>query len=68
MRKNEYNEAVDQVFIDFNKAHDSVRVRREVLFNILNEFGNHTRSSVLVTDLRANYSAGRYMVCGRYYW
>ena len=26
-----------QVFIDFKKAHDSVR--REVLYNILNEFG-----------------------------
>jgi hypothetical protein len=33
----EYNEAVHQVFIDFKTAYDSVR--REVLYNILIEFG-----------------------------
>jgi hypothetical protein len=33
----EYNETVYQLFIDFNKAYDSVR--REVLYNILIEFG-----------------------------
>ena len=33
----EYNEAVHQLLIDFKKAYDSVR--REVLFNILIEFG-----------------------------
>ena len=32
-----YNEAVHQPFIDFKKAYDSVR--REVLYNILIEFG-----------------------------
>ena len=32
----EYNEAVNQLFIDFKKAYDSVR--REVLYNILIEF------------------------------
>ena len=36
-KKWEYNEAVDQLFIDFKKAYDSVR--REVLYNILIEFG-----------------------------
>jgi hypothetical protein len=36
-RKLEYNETVHQLFIDFKKAHDSVR--REVLCNILIEFG-----------------------------
>jgi hypothetical protein len=36
-KKLEYNEAVHQLFIDFNKAYDLVR--REVLCNILIEFG-----------------------------
>jgi hypothetical protein len=36
-RKWEYNEAVHQLFIDFKKAHDSVR--REVLYNIVFELG-----------------------------
>jgi hypothetical protein len=36
-KKWEYNEAVDQLFLDFKKAYDSVR--REILYNILIEFG-----------------------------
>jgi len=36
-KKWEYNEAVHQLFIDFKKAYDSVRM--EVLNNILIEFG-----------------------------
>jgi hypothetical protein len=36
-KKWEYNEAVHLLFIDFKKAYDSVR--REVLYNILIEFG-----------------------------
>ena len=36
-KKCEYNEAVHRLFIDFKKTHDSVR--REVLYNILIEFG-----------------------------
>jgi hypothetical protein len=35
--KQVYNETVHQLFIDFNKAYDSVR--REVLYSILIEFG-----------------------------
>jgi hypothetical protein len=35
-KKWEYNEAVQQLFIDFEKAYDLVR--REVLYNILIEF------------------------------
>jgi hypothetical protein len=37
----EYNSTVHQLFIDFKKAYDSVR--REVLYNILIEFGIHRR-------------------------
>ena len=37
-KKWECNEAVHQLFIDFKKAYDSVR--REVLYNILKEFGS----------------------------
>jgi len=36
-KKWEYNEAVRQLFTHFKKAYDSVR--REVLYNILVEFG-----------------------------
>ena len=36
-KKWEYNEAVHRLFIDLKKAHNSVR--REVLYNILIEFG-----------------------------
>jgi hypothetical protein len=36
-KKWDYNEAVHQLFIDFKKAY--VSVRREVLYNILIEFG-----------------------------
>jgi hypothetical protein len=37
MKKYECNETVHQLFIDFKKAYDSER--REVLYNILIEFG-----------------------------
>jgi hypothetical protein len=36
-KKWEYNETVHQLFVDLKKAYDSVR--REVLYNILIEFG-----------------------------
>jgi hypothetical protein len=37
VKKWEYNGTVHQLFVDFKKAYDSVR--REVLYNILIEFG-----------------------------
>ena len=37
MKKREYNEQVHQLIIDFKKAYDSVR--KEVLYEILTEFG-----------------------------
>jgi hypothetical protein len=37
LEKWEYNDTVHQLFIDIKKAHDSVR--REVLYNIVIEFG-----------------------------
>jgi len=42
----EYNEPVHQLFIDFRKVYDSVK--REVLFNILNEFGIPTKPVRLI--------------------
>jgi sorting nexin-29 len=36
-KKREYSEAVYQLFVDFKKAFDSVRMG--VLYNILSEFG-----------------------------
>jgi hypothetical protein len=36
-KKCEYNEAMHHLFIDFKKSYDTVR--REILYNILNEFG-----------------------------
>jgi len=36
-KKWEYNETLHQLFVDLKKAYDSVR--REVLYNILIEFG-----------------------------
>jgi hypothetical protein len=42
VKKWEYNEAVHQLLIDFKIAYDSVR--REVLCNILNEFGKANKN------------------------
>ena len=43
----EYNEAVHQLLIDFKKAYDSVR--REVVCNILTEFGIPMKLVRLIT-------------------
>jgi len=40
-KKWEYNEAVHMLFIDFKTAYESVR--REVLYNILTNFGIHMK-------------------------
>jgi hypothetical protein len=45
-KKWEFNETVHQLFIDFKKAYDSVR--REVLYNILIEFGIPMKSVRLI--------------------
>ena len=45
-KKWEHNEAVHQLFIDFKKAYDSVR--REVLYNILIEFGVPKKQVMLI--------------------
>jgi sorting nexin-29 len=57
-KKWEYNDAVHQLFIDFKKAYDSVR--REVLNNILIEFGIPTKLVRLIkTCLSETYSRAR---------
>ena len=58
-KKWEYNEAVNQLFIDFKKAYDSVR--REVLYNILMEFGIPKKLIRLkkVSDRNIEQSPGR---------
>jgi purine nucleoside phosphorylase len=45
-KKWEYNETVHQLFIDFKKAYDPVR--REVLYNIIIEFGVPMKSFRLI--------------------
>ena len=54
----ECNEAVHQLFIDFKKAYDSVR--REVLYNILMEFGIPKKLIRLIKMcLTETYNRGR---------
>jgi hypothetical protein len=50
-KKREYKDTVRQLFIDFKKTHDSVR--REVLYNILIEFGVHIKLVRLI-NVRLN--------------
>ena len=57
-KKFEFNEAVHQLFIDFKIAYDSVR--REVLYNILFEFGTPMKVVRLrKMCLKENYSRDR---------
>jgi len=57
-KKWEYNEEVDQLFIDFKKVYDSVR--REVLYKILIEFGISRKLVMLIkVSLTETYSRVR---------
>jgi len=57
-KKWEYNEPVHQLFIDFRTAYDSVR--REVLYNIVIEFGIHRKLLRLIKmSLTETYSRDR---------
>jgi hypothetical protein len=62
-KKWEYSEAVHQLFIDFKKAYDSVRM--EALYNILIQFGiSMTLAGLIKMCLNKNHSrvrAGKYM-------
>ena len=63
LRKNG-NEAVHQLFIDFKKAYDSGR--REVLFNILIEFGIPMKLVRLIkmclTETHSTVQAGKHLL------
>jgi hypothetical protein len=57
-KKWEHNGSVHQLFIDFKKAYDSVK--REVLYNILLEFGIHKELVRLIKmSLNETYSKFR---------
>jgi hypothetical protein len=58
----EYNEAVHTPFIDFKREYDSVR--REVLYNILIEFGIPMKPVKLI-QMCVNKTNGRVRVCKR---
>jgi hypothetical protein len=62
-KKWEYNESIHQLFIDFKKVYDSVR--REILYNILIEFGLPMKLVRLITIcLNKTYSKvliGKYL-------
>ena len=64
-KKWEYNEAVHQLFIDFKKAYDSVR--REVLYNIIIEFGIPTETDkankMCLTETYSRVRVGKNLTC-----
>jgi hypothetical protein len=61
-KKWEYNGTVHQLFIDFKKVYDSVK--REVLYNILLEFGIPKKLVRLIKMcLNETYSKVRIGVC-----
>jgi hypothetical protein len=57
-KRREYNDTVHWLFVDFKKAHDSVR--REVLYNILMKFGEPMKQVRLIKMcLNESYSKVR---------
>jgi len=57
-KKWEYSETVHHIFIDFRKAYDSVR--REVLFNILIEYGKVVRlKKMCLTEMYTRVRVGK---------
>ena len=64
-KKWEYKEAVQQLFIDFMKAYNSVR--REVLYNILTEFGIPMKLERLrkmcLTEMYSIVQVGKSLTC-----
>jgi hypothetical protein len=55
-KKWEYNKTVHQLFVDFKKVYGSVR--REVLYNILKEFGVSTKLVRLIKMCLDTTAAG----------
>jgi len=66
-KKREYNEAVHQIFIDFKKSY--VSVRREVLYNIIIEFGVPQKIVMLIkmclTEMYSRVRVGKNL-CDRF--
>jgi hypothetical protein len=54
----QYNEAVHQLFVDLNKARDSVR--KDVLYNNLIEFGSPVKLAGLKMCLNGTYNGVGY--------
>jgi hypothetical protein len=63
-KKWEHNEAVHQLFMEFKKAYDSVR--REVLYNIVIEFGVHMKLARLIkmclTEMYSRVRVGKHFI------
>jgi hypothetical protein len=60
-KKWEFNGTVHQLFTDFKKAYNSVR--REILYNIITEFGTPRKLAGLIKMcLNKTYSTGKYTV------
>jgi hypothetical protein len=58
-KKWEYNEAVHKLFIDYKKVDDSLR--REVLYNIIIEFGISMQLVKLMNETCSRVRVGKYV-------